>query len=149
MHEALCALTTDVRDDLRRIRRPRPRDVTSAVDVQPASAVECEGDGLALKVTHIPEVNTLMRVVLVPDLDVEPSVVVAAHEHLVLVRKRVQPVYLGLDGSGGAIIRGIAGENEQIAIRDMGDDSVVGIRDADDPDWQTIPRGLDGRTSQP
>ena len=97
------------------------------------------------------EVDTLVAqgVNLAPGVDIEPAIVVAAHEYLVLVRKRVQPIYLGLDRGSSTVIRGIAGENKQVAVLDIGDDSIVSIRYADDPDWLTIPWRLDGCTSQP
>ncbi len=125
------------RDDLRKIRGATLGEVGGAEDVQPAATFESKRDGFALKVMHALEIDSPMShgIYLAPGIEIEPAVVVSADEDLVLVRKGVEPVYLCLDGCGGTVGGGIAGEDEQIPVGNVGDDRIVCIRDADDFDW--------------
>lgn len=80
------------------------------------------------------------RVLLGARVQVEPAVVVAAHQDLVLVRQRGEPVDLLLDGGRRAAVGQVAAVDQQVTVGHVLDGGVVRVRQTHDLDRHLVPR---------
>lgn len=103
-----------------------------------------------MQVYNAPPVETRLGVdvLVLARARVKVAVVVAGDDDLVFMGKCVEPVEGLLDGFYGAVVREVAGVEQQVARGNVG--GLVGMRvaDADDPDGRPILGRVEGGATQ-
>lgn len=125
-------------------------DIGRAEDVKAAPSFEAQVRGAVVQVYYAPPVEARLGVdiLILARARVEVAVVVAGDDDFVFMGECVEPVEGLLDGFYGAVVREVAGVEQQVAGGDVG--GLVGMRvaDADDPDRRPVLGRVEGGAAQ-